>query len=91
MHLLPVLLTKFDFANAYTSAKKTWFHQLGKTLEKLTNAKTIFVPTPKYTKKVDVGNFVVDNSKLSKLGWKPKISLEQGISNTLDYFKENNF
>ena len=73
-----------------SSGKKIWFNQLGRILEKLTNAKTKYIPTPKYTKKVDVGNFVVNNSKLRKLGWKPKISLEQGICETLDFFKENN-
>jgi len=36
---------------------------------------------------VDVGNFVVNNSKLRALGWKPKISLDQGIKETLEYFK----
>jgi UDP-glucose 4-epimerase len=46
---------------------------------------------PKYTKKVDVGNFVVDNTKLKKLGWKPKISIEKGIKLTLDYFKNSKF
>ena len=52
------------------------------------NAKTKFVETPRYTKKVDVGNFVVDNSKLRSLGWKPKISIEEGIEKTLKYFKD---
>ena len=70
-----------------SSGKKTWFYQLGELLEKLTKAKVKFVKTPKYTKKVDVGNFVVNNSKLRALGWKPKISLNQGIRETLEYFK----
>jgi len=69
-----------------SSGKKTWFSKLGKLLEKNTNAYVKFTPTPKYTKKVDVGNFVVDNSKLKKLGWVPKITTEKGITKTLDYF-----
>jgi len=72
-----------------SSGKKTWFHKLGKLLEKNTKALVKFTPTPKYTKKVDVGNFVVDNSKLQKLGWAPKISIEDGILLTLNHFKEN--
>jgi UDP-glucose 4-epimerase len=36
---------------------------------------------------VDVGNFVVNNSKLRSLGWKPKMNLDQGIKKTLEYFK----
>ena len=73
-----------------SSNKKTWFYQIGNLLEKLTNAKTKYVEQPKYTKKVDVGNFVVNNSKMRNLGWEPKISVEKGILETLKYFKENN-
>ena len=73
-----------------SSGKKIWFYQIGGILEKLTKAKIKYVKSPKYTKKVDVGNFVVDNSKMKSLGWKPKISVEEGISKTLDYFKETN-
>ena len=73
-----------------SSNKKTWFYQIGDLLEKLTTAKTKYVKQPKYTKKVDVGNFVVNNSKMRKLGWKPKISVEKGILETLKYFKEKN-
>ena len=70
-----------------SSGKKIWFYELAKLLEKLTNAKVKFVKTPNYTKKVDVGNFVVNNSKLRSLGWKPKVNLDQGIKETLEYFK----
>ena len=70
-----------------SSAKKTWFYQLGNLLEKLTKTKTKYVNPPNYTKKVDVGNFVVNNKKLKALGWKPKISLEEGITKTLKYFE----
>jgi len=73
-----------------SSGKKTWFYQIGNVLEKLTKAKTKYVKPPKYTKKVDVGNFVVNNSKIKSLGWKQKISVEEGIRKTLNYFKENN-
>ncbi len=69
-----------------SSAKKTWFSKLGKYLEQSTSSKVKFVKTPKYTKKVDVGNFVVNNKKLKSLGWKPKISVKEGISKTLEYF-----
>ena len=47
-----------------SSSKKTWFYQLGNLLEKMTNAKVSYIKTPSYTKKVDVGNFVVSNKKL---------------------------
>ena len=71
-----------------SSNKKTWFFQLGKWLSTMTDTKIKYIKTPNYTKKVDVGNFVVDNSKLKKLGWKPKISTRLGIKLTLEYFKK---
>ena len=70
-----------------SSGKKTWFKKFGKILENMTNCEISFPPTPSYTKKVDVGNFVVDNKKLRKLGWKVNNSIEEGVSKTLDYFK----
>ena len=73
-----------------SSNKKTWFYQIGELLEKVTDAKTKYIKPPKYTKKVDVGNFVVNNSKIKSLGWKPKITVENGINQTINYFKENN-
>lgn len=71
------------------SSKKTWFYQLGKLLEKIANAQVNYVKSPTYTRKVDVGNFFVDNSKLKSLGWKPKLSLEDGIKKTLDSFSDH--
>jgi UDP-glucose 4-epimerase len=86
------IMTKGKQGELYwiSSSKKTWFYEIGNTLEKLTNAKTKYVKPPKYTKKVDVGNFVVSNLKMRSLGWKPKISVKVGIEKTLKYFKDNN-
>jgi len=69
-----------------SSNKKTWFYEIGEWLSEFTNGKISYVESPNYTKKVDVGNFVVDNSKLCSLGWKPKISVKDGIKQTLDFF-----
>lgn len=86
---LKIIMKKGKSGNLYwiSSGQKTWFHKFGKMLTKYTGAKVVFSPTPKYTKKVDVGNFVVNNSKLKNLGWKPKISLDNGIKLTLEYFQ----
>ena len=86
---IKTIMTKGKSGDLYwiSSGKKTWFYQLGELLEQLTEAKVKFVKTPKYTKKVDVGNFVVSNSKLKSLGWKPKVNLNAGIEKTLEYFK----
>ena len=72
-----------------SSGKKTWFYNLGKYLKKLTNATIIYKTPPSYTTKVDVGNFVADNSKLRSLGWDLQTSVKDGIEQTLDYFKSN--
>ena len=69
------------------SGKQTWFYELGKWLEETTATKVMYVDAPTYTEKVDVGNFVVDNSKLISLGWKPEIQVKDGIKDTLEYFK----
>ena len=58
--------------------------------EEITNCKVKYSETPTYTKKVDVGNFVVNNSKLKSLGWKQKVNLEKGIKKTLEYFTGEN-
>jgi len=86
------IMKKGKSGNLYwiSSYKKTWFHQLGKWLEELTNTKVKYVDMPSYTKKVDVGNFVVDSSKLKSLGWKPKTLIKEGIEKTLQYFESLN-
>ena len=82
------ILKKGKPGNLYwiSSGKKTWFYDLAKSLRKITDCKINFVSSPTYTKKIDVGNFIVDNSKLKSLGWHPKISLEKGIRKTLNSF-----
>ena len=69
-----------------SSGKKIWFNKLGKLLESLTGTQVEYIQSPTYTKKTDVGNFVVNNSKLKKLGWTPKISINDGIKLTLKFF-----
>ena len=72
-----------------SSGNKTWFKKFGKILQRLTNCEIIYPKTPNYTKKVDVGNFVVDNRKLRSLGWKQKISINSGIKKTIKFFESN--
>lgn len=86
------IMKKGKSGNLYwiSSDKKIWFYQIGKWLEDLTDTKVQYIDSPQYTKKVDVGNFVVDNSKLKGLGWKPKTSVKDGIEKTLDYFSSLN-
>jgi nucleoside-diphosphate-sugar epimerase len=72
-----------------SSNKKTWFYEIGQLLEELTSGNLKYVESPSYNTKVDVGNFVVDNSKLQSIGWNPEISIKDGIEQTLNYFKSN--
>jgi nucleoside-diphosphate-sugar epimerase len=85
---LKTILSKGKPGNLYwiSSGKKTWFYELANWLEELCGAKIKYVDPPEYTKKVDVGNFLVDNSKLKSLGWIPKTSVKEGIKETLSYF-----
>jgi len=85
------LMLKGESGNLYwvASGTKTWFYEIGKWLHELTNVKVNYVDSPSYTSKVDVGNFLVDNSKIKSLGWNSSISPKDGIISTIDYFKKN--
>ena len=72
-----------------SSNKKTWFYEIGQLLEELTSGNLKYVESPSYNTKVDVGNFVVDNSKLQSIGWSLEMSVKNGIQETLNYFKSN--
>ena len=86
-----IILKKGKSGELYwiSSGKRTWFYEFGDILEKTTGCKVKYSETPVYTKKVDVGNFVVSNSKLRKLGWSPKISVDVGVKKTLEFFQSN--
>lgn len=88
---IETIMKRGKAGNTYwiSSGTRTWFYQLGKWLNEFTNTTVRFVEAPSYTKKIDVGNFLVDNSKLKSLGWKPKIGIREGILRTLDYFRAN--
>ena len=66
---------------------KTWFKEIAKIIQDLTNANIVYVDPPPYHQKIDVGNVGVDNTKLKNLGWNPTIDIESGIKNILDYFE----
>lgn len=89
---IKTIMQKGKSGNIYwiSSAKKTWFYELGDWLKELTNSQVKYIESPQYTKKVDVGNFLVDNSKLKLLGWNIKTPVKEGIKKTLDYFTSQN-
>ena len=48
------------------------------------------VKFPKDRKSIEIGNYVSDVKKIKEyVGWKPTISVEKGILETLNYYKEN--
>ena len=89
---IETIMLKGKSGNLYwiSSYNKTWFDELGRILHDQTNAPIKYNDPPQYTKIVDVGNFLVDNSKLCSLGWSVKTSVESGIKQTLDYFRTMN-
>ncbi|MGY5142923.1 MAG: NAD-dependent epimerase/dehydratase family protein [Candidatus Nitrosopumilus sp. bin_32a] len=92
INALSVIMKKGESGNVYWIANgaKTWFYEIGKCLEEFTNTQVEYVQSPEYTSKTDVGDFLVDNTKLSSLGWTSNVTLRNGIKKTLDFFKENN-
>jgi UDP-glucose 4-epimerase len=86
------IIKKGKSGNLYwiSSGQKILLYQFGKWLRKLTGTQIKYANTPSYTKKVDVGNFLVDNKKLRSLGWKPQVSIQKGIQKTLDHFQSSN-
>ena len=89
---IETIMLKGKSGNLYwiSSNKKTWFDELGRILHEHTNAPIKYIDPPQYTKTVDVGNFLVDNSKICSLGWSVKTSVESGIKQTLEYFRTMN-
>ena len=48
------------------------------------------IPFPDDRKAIDIGDYYTDFSKISsELDWYPKISLEQGLKETIEYYNSN--
>jgi len=69
---------------------KTWFYDVGRWLEELTGGKVVYVESPEFHKKINVGNIVIDNAKIKSLGWDWKVSVKEGIKKVLHYYKKIN-
>jgi len=49
-----------------------------------------YIPWPENYEKVETGDINVDISKLQRItGWKPKVSLDDGINQTYEYYKKH--
>jgi len=48
------------------------------------------VPFPADRKAIDIGDYYADYRKIrSKLGWRPRVSLEEGLQRTIAYYREH--
>ncbi len=53
------------------------------------NGKFSFIPSPENSKKIEIGDYTADYSKIkSILGWQPKVSMGEGLKKTVDYYKK---
>ena len=64
--------------------------ELAKLLVKLNNGGDYkIVPFPADREIIDIGDYYGDFSKIEKeLGWRPRISLTEGLTRTLEYYRE---
>jgi UDP-glucose 4-epimerase len=47
-------------------------------------------PFPEERKRIDIGDFYGDYRRIrSKLGWRPKTSLREGLSKTIAFYQQN--
>jgi len=47
------------------------------------------VPFPEERKRIDIGDYYADYSKINRvLGWEPKVSLREGLSKTVEYYRK---
>lgn len=67
------------------SGKETSIKKLAETITKVTDSKSKMKNAPK--KIGDAERSVSDISKIKKFGWKPEYTLEQGLKETISYFK----
>lgn len=64
------------------------FKQLIDIIVKYTGVKVNPIEPPDFHKRVGMKDFVADISELEKLGWKPKVSLDEGIKKTIDFYRK---
>ena len=90
---IEIIMKKGKSGEVYwiSSGKKINLYQFAKLLKNITHAQIKYSESTSYTKKVDVGNFVVNNYKIKSLGWKPQTSLKDGILKTMNYFRTSKF
>ena len=69
------------------SSKEYSIKQLANIINKITNSNSKLM----FNKKYPDGTMrkILDNSSIKKLGWKPKLKLNKGLSQTINWYKKN--
>ena len=78
-------LKNFNIYNV-GSEKSYSIQEICNILKKLSGKKTPIVADKGKLRKNDIKNVVSDCSKIKKLGWKPKISINEGLELTLNWY-----
>jgi len=94
--LLEALLQTGATSDAYGdiynvgSGKGISFGELAATIETVAGQGTVrHTPFTQERKEVEPGDYIADISKISRVtGWAPKISLEEGISQTIHFYRK---
>jgi UDP-glucose 4-epimerase len=59
-------------------------------LAELVGARHRLVPFPDERRSIDIGDYYADDRKIrERLGWEPRVGLEEGIARSLDYYREH--
>jgi len=68
----------------------TEFHTMAELVVKSVGKGGIrYIPYPRNAKSIEIGDFIVNNTKLKSIGWKPTVTLEDGIRKTVEYYSVN--
>ncbi len=84
-----IILNNIDGFNIYNvgTGKSYSIKEICKKFEKLYGKKIIIKNNLKQNRKFDAKNIVCDATKLKKLGWKPKIPLDEGLEKCMNIKK----
>jgi len=65
------------------------FNEMAEKVIKLAGGgKLKTVPWPDGYKKIEVGDYRVNTSKLKALGWRPEVSFEEGLEKTIEFYRK---
>ena len=85
-------LSENTYGNVYNlSGPRASLRKIAELLIKYSGQGSLhIVPFPEERKKIDIGDFYGDSTKLKNVtGWKPEISLDKGLKQMVDYYKIN--